>query len=89
MVNMLIRIILPILNIVNAIQFHREMIEVNNNYLDWMNDNANQQSLHESRLKPKGFKDTSLVGAIGETGMDIKLGLDLKDEVQLRVNLES
>jgi hypothetical protein len=76
-----------------AINMRRELIEVNDNYLDFVNDLAIKKNMHQSKLKPKGYKDNSFVGSealnMGTLELESKVGLDLKDEVQLRVNLES
>jgi len=86
-------IIISLLAIASAVHIHREMLEVNTNYLDFVNDLALKKDMHYSRLKPKGYHDAEYVGQqssnMGEAGMEMRVGLDLKDDVKLRVNLES
>jgi hypothetical protein len=39
------------------------MIEVNDNYLDFVNDLSLKKNMHLSKLKPKGYKDNAFVGS--------------------------
>ena len=62
-------------------------MDVGNDYLDYVGELANRKDLSLSTLKPKGYKDVSFIGQ--EAGVNSKIGLDLKDELKLRVNLET
>jgi len=61
------------------------MIPVNDNYLEYVSDLANQ---NEMRPYSQSFVDQSIVND-ASTQVNSMIGVDLKDEVKLRVNLES
>lgn len=77
----------------------RQLIEVNNNYLDFVQDLAGHKDLMNSRLKPKEITSKKADESLVNEGVDQmsmssaelmnKIGVDLKDEQSLRVNLES
>lgn len=64
---------------------------MNNNYLDFVQNLATQKDMALSKLKPKNFKlkDNLLIQGTGESESSSRIGLDLKDELSLRVNLQS
>ena len=73
----------------------RELMTVNDDYLDLVEQLANKRDLSNSRLRPNKPWKSSLISeqsqsqVTSELSLQSMIGLDLKDEKRFRVDLES